>query len=275
MPLSGASQQVARHAVPSAQVCKTRVNDTSDKLLECIQSSELWQILSHFQQIANENPGGDGHPTRDTGTAGYKASVDFVSGLMQQAGYKVTVQSYQVAATEVVGVPELICSNQNYVLMRDWSVARLSGGGTVDASIQPASGPGDGCLVSDFGGFTPGNVALLERGTCTFDVQVANAQLAGASAVAIYNTSDAGQDALGQFTDRSQSPVFAARLTHQARIPVIGVASYKVGSNLLRTVHIRQFTPGAHQYSDTAQIRVGLQLNCRVTLRRSQPHRDY
>jgi hypothetical protein len=153
--------------------------------------------------------------------------------LVQKAGYKVTVQSYQYTATEVVGVPEFSTSDENYVLMRDWLVARLSGGGTVNASIQPAAGSGNGCLGSDFARFIPGNIALLQRSTCSFDVQVANSQAAGASAVVIYNTPDAGQDQLAQLADPgNHSTVFPARLTRQASIPVIGVASYSVGSEL-------------------------------------------
>jgi Zn-dependent M28 family amino/carboxypeptidase len=238
--VSGVAQKVIRHAAPSAQSCQTRANDTPEKLLECTQSSQLWQLLAQFQQIANQNPGSDGHGNRDTGTPGYKASVEYVAGLVQKAGYKVTVQSYQYQATEVVGVPEFSTSDENYVLKRDWSVARLSGGGTVSASIQPTGGAGNGCLRSDFAGFIPGNIALLERGTCSFDVQVANSKAAGASAVVIYNTADAGQDRLGAFADPGGSPaVFPARLTRQASIPVLGVASYSVGSELLR-----QYTSG-------------------------------
>jgi hypothetical protein len=249
--VSGVAQKVIRHAAPSAQSCQTRVNDTPDKLVECVQPSELWQLLAQFQQIANQNPGPDGHGTRDTGTAGYKASVAYVAGLMQKAGYKVTVQSYQYLATEIVGVPQFSTSDENYVLMRDWLVARRSSGGTVNASIQPAGSSDNGCLRSDFAGFIPGNIALLERGACSFDVQVANSQAAGASAVVIYNTPAAGQDQLGQFADPGgHSIVSPARLTRQASIPVIGVAAYSVGSELLR-----RYTSG-----DAPQIHIDIRM---------------
>ena len=35
------STSIATKAAPSAQACQTRVNDTSEKLLECIQPSSL------------------------------------------------------------------------------------------------------------------------------------------------------------------------------------------------------------------------------------------
>lgn len=233
----------------SSQGCQARVNDTQEKLLECIQPSQLWQLLAQFQQISDNNPGSDGHGNRDTGTPGYKASVVYVGNLMQKAGYKVTVQSYNYEATKVVGVPQFSTPDENYVLMRDFFVARLSGGGTVSAPIQPAGGSGNGCLRSDFAGFMRGNIALLQRGGCSFDVQVANSQAAGASAVVIYNPADAGPDQLSQLSEPGNpSTVFPARLTHQASIPVIGVVSYSVGSELLT-----RYTSG-----ETPQVRIDI-----------------
>ena len=48
-----------------------------------------------FQQIADANPGPDGHPSRNSGEPGYKASVDYVAELMRAAGYDVTMQEYK------------------------------------------------------------------------------------------------------------------------------------------------------------------------------------
>ncbi len=233
--VSGVAQKVISNAGPSDQACQMRVNDTPENLLECIRPSGLWEHLSHFQQIAN-NHKINGHGYRDTGTPGYKASVDYVAGLVRQAGYKVTIQTYQYQATEVVGIPRLSASGEDYVWMRDWYVARLSGGGTVTAPVEPAGGSGSGCLPSDFAGFIPNNIALLERGACSYDVQVANSQAADASAVIIYDTEDAGEDPVSQLADHGpgHGTVFPARLTRQASIPVIGVASYRVGSELQR-----------------------------------------
>lgn len=228
--LNGISQK-AKHPAPSNQICESRSNDTPQKLMECIRPSQLWQHLAVFQQISDQNPDPQGHGSRDTGTNGYKQSVQYVAYLIRNAGYNVTVQTYQYFARQVVGVPKFSTSDEDYVLLRDWAVARLSGAGTVNASVQPAA---SGCSLSDFAGFVPGRVALLARGTCTFDAQVANSRAAGAAAVIIYNKADADDDPLGQFADfGDHSNVFPARLTHQATIPVIGVTSYSVGSELL------------------------------------------
>jgi hypothetical protein len=205
-------------AVPSEQTCQARVNDTPEKLLECIQPSSLWNHLAHFQKISDEHKGSDGHGNRDTGTAGYKASVDYVAGLMGQAGYHVTIQPYQYNASDVTGVPQFGTPDQNYAFTRDWLVAQRSGGGTLTAEIQPASGSGEGCFAGDFAGFVAGHIALLGRGACVYDVQVANAEKAGAAAVILYGSGNA-------------SP-FPVRLARPATIPVVSV-SYTVGSELL------------------------------------------
>ena len=57
----------------------------------------------------------------------------------------------------------------------------------VDLTLPPSADPNgstSGCEASDFAGFTAGDVALVQRGTCSFGDKVANAQAAGASAVA-------------------------------------------------------------------------------------------
>ena len=72
-------------AISSAQ-CDAQVNDTASTLLPCIQKNDLWKIMQDFQAIANANPGPDGHPSRNSGEPGYKASADYVAAKMQAAG---------------------------------------------------------------------------------------------------------------------------------------------------------------------------------------------
>jgi hypothetical protein len=218
---------------PSAQVCQQRVNDTSAKLLECIQQQSLWQHLTQFQTISDANPGSDGHGNRNTGTLGYKQSVQYVAGLMRKAGYTVTIQTYNYTTAEVTGVPQFQTSAGTYVREQDWYLARLSGGGTLTEAVQPATGSGAGCVAGDFAGFVPGSIALLSRGNCAYDVQVANATVAGAAGVVLYNTQQNGNGF-----------ALPVRLIHPASIPIIS-ASYAVGSNLSRLYASGQ-APTAH-----------------------------
>jgi hypothetical protein len=232
--LAQAAQPSTAGIPPTAQMCQARVNDSPQKLLECIQPSQLWSHLAHFQKIADEHKGPDGHGNRDTGTAGYKASVDYVAGLMRQAGYHVTIQNYPIFALEPDGAPDFGTTGESYVLSRDYFVARLSGGGAFTSAVQPVTGSGSGCFSGDFGGFVSGKIALIERGACPYDMQVTNAESAGAAAVILYNweaRSLLNEDRSAGGRGPEDGSAFHARLTRPARIPVV-VASHAVGSEL-------------------------------------------
>src|SRR6478672_6206582 len=78
----------------SSSGCDNRVNDTPRKLVECIQTADLWNHMQAFQAIADANPSpADGHPSRNSGEPGYKASADYVAKVMKDAGYNVSSQA--------------------------------------------------------------------------------------------------------------------------------------------------------------------------------------
>jgi hypothetical protein len=130
-------------AVPSEKACQARANDTPEKLLECIQPSSLWSHLAQFQRISDEHKGPDGHGNRDTGTAGYKASVDYVAKLMRQAGYHVTIQPYQINASDITRTPKFSMPDQGYALTRYWLAAQPSDQPIVDYNLIAESRFGD------------------------------------------------------------------------------------------------------------------------------------
>ena len=206
-------------AITSAQ-CDARVNDTPSKLVECVQTADLWNHMKAFQKIANQNPGPDGHPSRNSGEPGYRASVDYVARLMQQAGYDVTIQPYKFLYYAYIGVPtftEVSPTPHTYTLNNDWGPGQSTG--TANAAIQPAGGivipptatssSTSGCTSADFSGFTSGRIALIQRGGCNFGVKVLNAQAAGASGVIIFNEGNPGRTGLliGSLVDAAGNPI--------------------------------------------------------------------
>src|SRR5262249_51906998 len=52
---------------------------------------------------------------------------------------------------------------------------------------RPTDALTQGCNAADFATFTAGNIALIDRGTCTFSTKVRNAQTAGAIGVIVAN----------------------------------------------------------------------------------------
>ena len=97
---AGALPSVASSATPTAPTrnanpaaCAHRVNNTPRKLVDCVNKADLWAHMVKFQQIADANPGADGHPSRNSGEPGYRASADYVASVMRAAGYAVTCRS--------------------------------------------------------------------------------------------------------------------------------------------------------------------------------------
>jgi aminopeptidase Y len=66
----------------------------------------------------------------------------------------------------------------------------------VDVVIPPTPEPSStsGCESEDFAGFPAGGIALIQRGTCDFVVKAANADIAGAAGVIIFNEGQPGRD---------------------------------------------------------------------------------
>jgi Zn-dependent M28 family amino/carboxypeptidase len=226
-------------AVPSVRAaaapaqCNTQVNDTPSKLLPCITTNDLWNHMKKFQAIADANPSpADGHPSRNSGEPGYKASADYVAQVMTKAGYDVHIQTYKFDYFAYTGVPtlsEVSPTAHDYAVTTEFNPGQSTG--TANASLQPAGGivipptptpsSASGCTAADFSGFVPGRIALIQRGTCTFSQKVQNAQDAGASGVIIFNEGNPGR------TD-----VFGGSLSSIPTIPV-AFTSFAIGSDLL------------------------------------------
>jgi hypothetical protein len=97
--------------------------------------------MKAFQAIADQNPGPDGHASRNSGEPGYKASVDYVANLMRQAGYDVTIQTYKFFYFAYTAIPtfrEVSPTSHDYTVVTDWNPGQSTGTGT--AAVQPAGG---------------------------------------------------------------------------------------------------------------------------------------
>lgn len=270
--VSGSTVAAEAFGGPSKKVCESRANDTAAKLVECIQEKRLWRHLVALQRISDNNKGPDGHGNRDTGQPGYKASVDYVAGLMRQAGYHVAIQRYNYTGFTLKGAPLLRSGAHDYKQDADFIVARLSGQGTVKAPVQPvgigatsASFSRSGCSSSDFAGFVPGHIALIERGGCALDTKVTNAQAAKAAAVILFNVKDSAEQ-VSRKGSAPRSIAYRAYLQNVVSIPVI-VTSYAVGADLMRHsgkdapsafVDVQaKYNPGKVDYNLIADSRFG------------------
>ena len=184
------------------------------------------QILRHERQlqvIANRNDG-----TRASGLPGFTASADYVTKTLRASGYKVRRQPFTFPLFRELAPATL---TQTAPTTREVETATMdySGSGDVtgalvpiDLTLPPSPEPGStsGCEASDFPAPSGTQVALVQRGTCTFYQKAANAQAAGYAAVVIFNEGQPGRQEL--LTGTLGDPV---------DIPVVGV-SYADGAAL-------------------------------------------
>lgn len=172
-------------AVAAPASCETRVNNTTAKLLECVDLVGVREHQAAFQAIADENGG-----TRVSGSPGYDLSVDYVVDRLTDAGWHTTVQPFQFQTFVSLAPPVLVRTSPQPITPIPTTILSYSGSGDVNAAVsRPAdAGSGnEGCEAGDFAGFPAGNIALVQRGTCTFAIKATNADAAGATAVVIWN----------------------------------------------------------------------------------------
>jgi Zn-dependent M28 family amino/carboxypeptidase len=179
---------------PAALAKKGDRTDT-EKLRKGVTVSGILEHEEALQRLAIANGG-----NRAAGTPGYRASVDYVVNRLRAAGYRVNLDGFDFPIWTVNGpatLAELTPTARTFTEDSDYIVAQFATGDvtanivpTNDIQIPPPGGAGtgtSGCEASDFPASTAGNIALMQRGTCTFTAKYANAKAAGAAGALIFN----------------------------------------------------------------------------------------
>lgn len=156
-----------------------------------------------LQAIADEN---NGH--RGAGSDGYHASAAYVGELLDSYGYAVTHQTIWYIGFFDITPPVLTLNTEPPIELSPNATdgiftSEYSGSGDVTALVTPvdviippapnANTSTSGCEAADFAGFPAGNIALIQRGTCTFRIKADNAVAAGASGVILFNEGQPGR----------------------------------------------------------------------------------
>ncbi len=222
-----ASALTATPAVAAPANCDNRNNNTIERLLACVGVDGVREHQQALQRIADRNGG-----TRASGTPGYDASANYVARTARNAGLTVRRQNFEFPFFQLnaSSFAQTAPTPTTYAVDTDYIPMTFSAAGTVTAAVQAVdlvipAGPTpntstSGCEATDFAGFTPGNIALLQRGTCAFGDKVTNAAAAGASAAIIFNEGQPGRE-----------ETLAGTLGAPATIPAIGT-SFALGSTL-------------------------------------------
>src|SRR5688572_186377 len=156
-----------------------------------------------LQGIAVANGG-----SRVSSSVAYDASAQYVYDQMSAAGYNVSFQEFTFNFDGDQTAPALVQVSPTpttYVDGVDYDSMQFSGSGDFTAPLTAvdllvpspvANASTSGCEAADFAGFTPGHIALMQRGTCGFAQKAVNAQTAGAVGVIVFNEGNPERTAL-------------------------------------------------------------------------------
>jgi Zn-dependent M28 family amino/carboxypeptidase len=199
--------------------------------------SEVREHQWALQRIADRNDG-----NRFSGFAGFNKSVDYVVKTLKHAGYKPQVQAFDYLAYEEIGpstLQQVAPGTITYVEGTDFGAITQTDPGDVTAFVTPVDlmlGIGNtstsGCEAADYAGFPAGNIALLQRGTCTFELKAENAAAAGAVGIVIFNQGNTAAP------DRNGIPAVTLTANNTSGIPVLGT-TYALGVTLANTPALR------------------------------------
>jgi hypothetical protein len=222
----------AASAAPGGGGCDNRANNTYQKLLDCVTVEGVVEHLDAFQKIADNSTDPVYPGTRAAGTDGYADSVDYVAGLLREAGYEVTLDPVEITFNFPAVLRQVTPSEAEY----ETGVFTGSGSGDVegnvipvDIDLTPAGGSTSGCEPADFAGpdwSGDADIALVQRGTCFFGTKAYYAEQAGAEAVIIFNegNSEDRQELIVADATSVDPPIPGAPGPVTHGIPVVGAS---------------------------------------------------
>jgi Zn-dependent M28 family amino/carboxypeptidase len=202
-------------------------------LRAAVTAEGIIEHLAAFQAIADAN-----HDNRAAGTSGHVASAEYVESQLQAAGYETDRQyfTYDKTIVDTAVLAQTAPGTATYAYNTDYTEMSFSSEGDVTAAVTAVDvnlvgdrASTSGCEDSDFAGFPAGNIALIQRGTCTFREKADNALQFGASAVIIFNQGNVSdtEDREGLLFGTLDPPIFP--------LPVVGT-TFALGAELATTV---------------------------------------
>lgn len=210
---------------------KTAAKYVSDN----IDKDSVVEHLEVLESLASQTSDGLAI-TRAAGAQGYQDSLQYIIDVMEEHDYLVQTQEFDFRAWEELGGTQLF-SNETEL----YSIKNSPSEVEPDYAVMSYSGNSNGLLSGEIGFVTPdfrfdasdydstdgcesddfidkeltNKIAVIQRGGCTFDAKVMNAQQAGAIAVIVFNQGNSdGRKAVVNGTLGSNS---------QAQIPAIGL----------------------------------------------------
>ena len=135
------------------------------------------QHLAALQRIADEHDG-----MRAAGSAGDRATSEYLVQQLRADGYRVTTQDFRVPYYRERQPPRLVVDGRR---VKQICAFQFSPSGRATGRVRAADGLG--CRARDYRELQRGEIALVRRGDCFFVIKALHAARAGAAAVLIAN----------------------------------------------------------------------------------------
>jgi len=140
-------------------------------------------VIEHLQKL---NEFGLVHGNRAANTSGYEASVQYIMQVLGRTNFEISIQKFTYPSFQVIGTSTMkilpLDISLNYGT--DFMALQGSASGTFLSSSLYLVGLG--CTDQDYAGFDH-SIALIQRGTCTFQDKLNLAQAYNASGIVIYD----------------------------------------------------------------------------------------
>jgi Zn-dependent M28 family amino/carboxypeptidase len=230
-------------AVPAADAAGKKGSPSDPNAQRFVNTISVERMTEHqaaLQAIADANGG-----TREVFSPGYRASLRYVRETLEDSGYDVEIDMFNYPFWEESQPPVLNFSSvepdkvyrpgdaddsdlptADFITMANSRTINLDDARVVptnDVVDPPVGGSTSGCEAADYPAAVAGNVALVQRGTCSFVAKWALAEEAGAVGVIIYNEGN---------TPARQNPIFVDNGIETEIAAVI--TSYALGNELLQ-----------------------------------------
>ncbi|MDT0301734.1 M20/M25/M40 family metallo-hydrolase [Streptomonospora wellingtoniae] len=165
----------------------------------------LREHVENLSTIADYNGG-----NRATNTPGYDVAADYVTDQLKRAGYRPRRDTYDYELWEEHSeavLTQLAPEKREFTPGEDFVTMTYSGAGDATGAGVPVDydSTDSGCTAEDFAGFPEGAIAIVMRGSCSFQAKTANAAEAGAAGTVVANNVEGPLN--GTVSEESAIPV--------------------------------------------------------------------
>jgi Zn-dependent M28 family amino/carboxypeptidase len=162
------------------------VSDPARDLSSKVTADGMYGHLEKLADIATSHEG-----SREDGTPGYDASVDYVAGVLRDKGFDVQTSEFERLVMTTPGKPTLVAAGRSFRVDQASLLVTTAPGGLSALTLRPRRSAG--CNAGDYGSVdVRGAIAVVDDKGCSV-VAKQNAAV-GKGAVGVLVVSDPGSD---------------------------------------------------------------------------------